>query len=445
MAPSKGFDYRTASESAILDLAAELPGLNLGDIPGSTFKTSDPRRGRGDAGKAVEAFFGIPPNSRPGADFPGAGIELKSVPLIQKSVGLRVDQRTVIAQINYGLIATEDWETASVRRKLRILFVFFERLRDLPKASWPIVHVALWHPDPSVEEGVRRDWERVRDKVASGLAHELSEADGRILGPCTKSDDGVRRQTQPFNAQNARPRAWALKPPFVLGIYEQSKLADPDYGLVVELSELDHLLSVLNSRRGDLIDDLSKEMNRPRSNAKDYAARVVHEYAASVEPRSASASATFPIIRAPRTTSAGRPYEAVSFPAFRHLELAEETWENSLLLSYLEHLLFVPVIGAARSTPQWDCSLGPPLYWRPSAEQLAGVEAEWSRFRDLVKDGHASSLPGESETRFIHVRPHGKDKTDRDQLPGGGDEIKKSFWLNKQFVAEILAEAFPEA
>ena len=239
-------------------------------------------------------------------------------------------------------------------------------------------------------------------RSASGLAHELSEADGRVLGPCTKGEDGGQFRPQPFSAQKAKPRAWALKPPFVLD-YEQSKLAVPNYGLIGELSELDHLLTKLRSRRGVRIDELAEDVGRSRSKAKDYAARVVHEYATSVEPGSADLSGAFPIIKAPRTSPAGEPYEAVSFPAFRNLELVEETWENSLLLSYLEHLLFVPVVGDKKSTPQWECSVGPSLYSRPSAEQLAVVEAEWSRFRDIIEQWRSSGHP-QGVTNSLH--PH---------------------------------------
>ena len=74
------------------------------------------------------------------------------------------------------------------------------------------------------------------------------------------------------------------------------------------------------------------ELGRRSSTAKDYAARVVHNLAKTIETRSAGDSATFPSIKAPRTTPTGFPYEAVSFPSFRHYELIEE-WEDSLLLN----------------------------------------------------------------------------------------------------------------
>jgi DNA mismatch repair protein MutH len=83
--------------------------------------------------------------------------------------------------------------------------------------------------------------------------------------------------------------------------------------------------------------------------------------------------------------------------------------------------------------------IGHPVFWRPSADQLTTIEREWTTFRDLIIAGKAGELPTESQTTAIHVRPHGRDATDRDPTPGGGSQTRKSFWLNKRFVQSILA------
>jgi DNA mismatch repair protein MutH len=118
--------------------------------------------------------------------------------------------------------------------------------------------------------------------------------------------------------------------------------------------------------------------------------------------------------------------------------LIEEEWEDSDLLSRIEHMLFVPVRGLTRSTPLDGCTIGAPVYWEPTADQLATIEREWRTYRDLIRSGRADDLPKESQTTAIHVRPHGRDSTDRDEAPGTDTQIRKSFWLNKRFVQEIL-------
>jgi DNA mismatch repair protein MutH len=133
LGPDPSFDYRTASVEEILSRARLLDGHLLGDIVGARFTASEARRGKGEVGAAIEHHFGIPPNARPEADFPDAGVEPKVVPLRRSGSVTRVKERTVISMIDYASLVLEDWDSAIVRKKLRILFVFFEHLPDRMK------------------------------------------------------------------------------------------------------------------------------------------------------------------------------------------------------------------------------------------------------------------------------------------------------------------------
>ena len=155
-------------------------------------------------------------------DFPGAGIELKVVPLRRTGRGLGVKERTVISLIDYMTLIEETWATASVRKKLKILFVFFEHIDEQPKSTFPIREFLLWEPDARTDALLQADWDRVFAKVRQGRAHELSESDGAIMGPCTKGATGLSRRPQPFG-DHAKPRAWALKPSFTLQLFRASR------------------------------------------------------------------------------------------------------------------------------------------------------------------------------------------------------------------------------
>jgi DNA mismatch repair protein MutH len=135
------------------------------------------------------------------------------------------------------------------------------------------------------------------------------------------------------------------------------------------------------------------------------------------------------------------PYEHVSFAAFGYHELLDETWEDSALLAHIEYMLFVPVHGPLRETPQGDCAFGRPVFWRPSAEELDLIRREWELYRIEIGRGEAASLTPASETMAIHVRPHGRDSRDTRDAPGAGQIVKKSFWLNRSFVRDILRSA----
>ena len=127
----------------------------------------------------------------------------------------------------------------------------------------------------------------------------------------------------------------------------------------------------------------------------------------------------------------------MSFPAFHHQEVIFESWEDSDLLGRLNRLLIVPVHREKGATLSATV-LGEPLFWSPSAAELAGIRQEWERYRTLIEHGESRSLPKASETTYIHVRTHGRNAKDRDQAPGGLDVTKKSFWLNDKFVRRIL-------
>ena len=140
--------------------------------------------------------------------------------------------------IDYDSLVLQTWDTAKVRSKLHILFVFFEHLDGRPKSEFPIRRVLMWKPDERTDAFLRADWERVNAKVRHGLAHQLSESDGRIMGPCTKGVDASHLRTQPFSAEKARSRAFALKPSFTLQLYRDAeRRAMTSIAPVLEMSE----------------------------------------------------------------------------------------------------------------------------------------------------------------------------------------------------------------
>ncbi len=438
------FNPRTATEEEILERARLLKGLRVGDIPGAKFTATNPRRGRQEVGHAVEAWFGIPPNPRAGPDFPRPRIELKTVPVEMTPNGRRIKERTVISLIDYEQISRETWATASVRKKLKILFVFFEHLPDVPKDEFPIRAAMLWQPTGLVEEQIRRDWETVREKVMQGRAHELSEADGRILGPCTKGATAATMRRQPFSDVPAKSRAFALKPSFTLSLYVEPGGEPMEADGIAESASLRALLLRFRRFIGREIGDIAQELGIQPSPAKNFAAKVVRRAVAAASPLSGEELRLVgPTIRVPRVDPDLHPYEAISFPAFAHMSLVDETWSDSALLACVERMLFIPILGEKRRTPPERCVVLEPVYWEPTAEELAIIEEEWTTFRNLIAAGHAHSLPTESQTRAIHVRPHGRNALDRELVPGGSTHVRRSFWLNKAFVTEVLMSRTP--
>lgn len=446
------FDYRFAVEKDIVRLGRTLVGLRLGDIRGATFNAKTPVKGKGETGIALERFFGIPSNSRSEADFPGAGIELKVVPLIRSGNTYRVKERTVIGMINYSELVKETWAGAQVRRKLAILFIYVEHLPGKPKKDFPIRRVLLWRPSEDQERTIQRDWETVRAKVSVGFAHELTESDGRLMGPCTKARDSSTSVPQPVTifSPTAKPRAFALKPSFTLSLYRQETAPAETVESLMEnlgIKDIDPLEArILNRFRefvGKPLGGIALELGVPLSDGKGFAGGLIRRLAGarSTRTRIKEFVETGVTTKGTRIDPTGLPYEAMSFPHFRYLELIEEDWNESTFLTQLDGLLIVPFRGQVRQTPAPDCRLGMPILWRPDAEETELAESEWTMFRNLVREGKAKELPGEASTEMIHVRPHARDGTDTLPAPVVGPVVKKSFWLNRRFVAKLLTRA----
>ena len=442
-----GFDPRTATEAEILHRAEGMRGQLVGRL--KDLVQGRTGQGKGDVGFRVERFFGIRQNSLSEPDFPAAGIELKVVPLVRRSNGLRVKERTVISMIDYNSLVLESWATAHVRTKLRILFVYYESLPWSEKEFFPIRLCTLWVPDASTNALLKADWEHVRAKVRHGLAGELTESDGRVLGPCTKGTDSRSVRTQPFNSLPAKSRAFALKPAFTLEVYKVAAgIAGEVESLAtnVGLRSFEHfetaLISKFNAFVGQKIGDIADELGIPPSGAKSDAARIVRRVFGAKDFRSKilEFEETGLTLRISRVSPSLDPYESISFPFLRYAELLEEEWVDSELLAWVEYMLIVPVVGETKRTPQRDCVLGAPVFWRPDSVQTDTIRREYEIFRTEIRAGHADELTPASRTSIVHMRPHGRDAEDTDEAPVIGQVVKKSFWLNKKFVGRILRQ-----
>jgi DNA mismatch repair endonuclease MutH len=428
------FDYRTATAIEIEAVARRLVGRWLIDLDPSAPMVPSSAATKAVVGHIYERAFGIPRNSTAGPDFPGAGIELKSVPIRLVGGEARAKERISISMIDFATLGGQSWEGAVVRKKLdRMLMIFYGWEPLQPIARFKTLAAGIWSPDASTIRTVRADWERIRDLVAAGRRAEVSESLSAILGAATKGA-----------GHGSTSRAWSLKQPFVSWLYremagqegvpERPTSADPARAFE------NNVLAALEPFVGRDFEALGRAANRHGKQGKAVVAQIVRSL---VGERGTGRSGDFLRFGVETKTvpvdASGRVVEAMSFPAFVHEEIVFESWGSSDLLGRLNRLLIVPIHRGRRAALA-DTRLGTPFFWSPPEADVAGIRQEWERFRTLIAAGQARNLPKASETRFIHVRPKGRDAADRDQAPGGFDVIKKSFWLNQPYLERILTE-----
>lgn len=441
------FDPNTATEYEIIARAQSMHGRTLAELADSHWSQDlSSKSNKGAAGAICEKYFGITQNSEQAPDFKGAGIELKVCPLVMDGdTAKRIKERTSVTMIDYEALDRETWPTASVRPKIaRILFVFYGWRPDCPLGEMRVVATRLWSPPEAMLPILERDWLVVWNKNRKGLAHELSEGDGLILGAVTKGATGATRP-QPYSDIPAKSRAWSLKPRLTWTIYSGTQGEDLEAGLIERLRQeagvdpVDGLLARLEALVGRTIQDVADahrlEPGASKSRVSGVLRRAIGLKAKLIPAHLEALGLEIKTI--PLGPNA-QPYEAMSFPSFDPRELVGEEWEDSDLLAGISNMLLVPIYREQRDIDLMQQRVCRPFRWSPDREQMSGIRAEWERYRETFSAGSGQRMPTESETRFIHVRPHAMDAKDHIEQPDGNTMVKQSFWLNRDFVRELV-------
>lgn len=89
------------------------------------------------------------------------------------------------------------------------------------------------------------------------------------------------------------------------------------------------------------------------------------------------------------------------------------------------------------------------LFWNMPEHDLEEVHRVWERTVDTIRNGVEltytpygvkNNLPKQSESYVAHVRPHGKDASDKLPLPDGRMMTKQCFWLNSGYIANQVKD-----
>lgn len=445
------FQGSTARQEEVVAFAKTLRGRKLRDLVPAAGRVGERSIGdKGIVGQLVERAFGLPRSNEQRPDFAAAGIELKVVPLKRTTGAVRAKERTSVTMIDYGALVEESWPTASVRRKLeKILFVFYFHVTGADPLDTVVEEILLWTPPSGLLPQLESDWTAVYAKVLAGRAHEISEGDGRVLGAATKGAGGGRLVSQPRNASiGAKPRAWAIKPALTSWLYEQERRSDRPVVTLRDALQLGNTLEFepavinrLSAFTGMTLSEVSRAVRIPLSPSKSGAALLVRRAIGVLDDRAfiREFKERGIEIKVVPVSPSGRPYEAMSFPRFDHMEVWKDDWEESDLLQQLNRILIVPLVRRTRKTARGEQYWGSAFFWSPSDEELRGIEVEWRDYVRRIEAGEARTLPAAAETRFIHVRPHARNMHDTERAPMVGEVVKKSFWLNQDYLSRIIA------
>lgn len=123
-------------------------------------------------------------------------------------------------------------------------------------------------------------------------------------------------------------------------------------------------------------------------------------------------------------------------------------WSTSWARSKLSHVLWVPIVTPLRGDT-WERVIGAPIFWRPTAEQDAVLQADFDEIMGAVGIGAIEGLTARTG-RWLQVRPKAQTGSARTIVYGADGEtiatIPRGFYLRARFTGAILADprAMPE-
>jgi DNA mismatch repair protein MutH len=396
---------------------------------------------KGDLGTLVQTlFFGLEADNISQPDFFEAGLELKTTGVIRARSGeFKAKERLVLMMIDYSKIVEETWETSALLQKCRLILLLaylFDRETSPANRTFVLGPILLDLLSEQFHE-VKSDWETIRQTVVDGKAHELSEGDTFVLGACRKGAGGPSEplRRQPNSHEGAKARAYSFKQSFVTQIISAKTEQMSVSGASRDLRTVPR--TAFSEFLGLSIEQLAAHFrfHKKSKNHKGYHRQLAEKML--IEGGSSKAElADFGIeMKTIRLGSNGRPREHMSFRGFEFLEIVNQDWEDSSFFESLESKFLFVVF---REHPDGTERLDRATYWNMPYEDRLEARRVWedTRKRILVD---ATDLPKSGESPVAHVRPKGRDGSDKILTPQGNLHLRQCFWINKEYLADIVS------
>lgn len=451
---------RNYSEVEIQVLAEGLIGKTFGEINNYTVKSQE--YSKGSFGHIIESdTFDYDINSFSEPDFLNAGIELKVTPYKRnKNNTLSAKERLVLNIINYMDEYKNEFYSSHFwykNKKIEIVWYLYEEGKK--KDDLTITHQLLYSFPEEDLKIIKEDWENIINKIKSGKADEISEADTMYLGACTKGANSKSLRKQPFSDIMAMQRAFCLKTSYMTVLVRK---------YIGNYENVEHILSksgdsftkfisdVINKYKGKNQKELMEEFGI-KSTSKQLNNMIIcrmfgvkgdlgetDEFVkANIKPRTV------------RVEENGTIKESMPFPYFKFNDIANEDWVDSELRNTLETTKYMFFIFKKQDDEY--VFQGIKLWNMPEQLIEKNVKTMWTKTKEVILSGNIvkeitpngnriTNFPGMSENNVCHVRPHAINSDDTDKLPikdkltNLTEYTKQCFWINNKYLEEILEE-----
>lgn len=427
---------------------------------------------KGGLGEIIEKYyFGYEPDNKRKADFDEAKVELKVTPYKKNKDGtLSAKERMSITMINYFDIVHMDFYNSNVWKKIENILIIYYLWTEgiIDRLDYVIDYVYMYSPSKQDLKIIIEDFIYIQKKILDGKAHELSEADTLYLGAATKSSDSSKLTKQPFSNIQAKPRAFTFKNSYMTYLLRNS-IAKKKSESIVKNEVVDNFQDFVVNKINVYKNKSDKEMFKDFFGTNNLESKAKHHLLAykllGVNGENAEEFEKGNIVvKTIRREENGSIKESVSFPAFNIKELIKEDWEGSNVYNFFSETKFLFVVFQKKGDKYF---LKGSKFWNmPVADIDSNLKEEWLRARDTFLKGVkfnikynkkgvrvSNDLPKKSNTKILHVRPHasksfhringiiygnGDIRKDTDELPNGDLMTKQCFWLNNDYIKNII-------
>ncbi len=437
--------YDKTSPQSLLEFARGLSGKTLAEAVDMS-QVIENTRNKGDLGKMVEKYYYgvITDDTSHEPDFPEAGVELKTTGVLKRSAGgYRAKERLVLTMINYMKLVNEEWGSSSLMEKcsmMLLLFYLYEKDLSIFDRRFVLHPVLFEFPEADLQI-IKRDWETIQQKIKDGKAHELSEGDTYYLSACRKGSGGENEKPrqQPRSSIPAKSRAFSLKSSYMNQVISGHTSEVGTLNITPKVTIEQATQRKFEPYLGKTIEEISTMLDfhkQGKNNKGFYRSLTMRVLGGTTQtvPELEKAGVELKTIRVNKDWM---PAEAMSFPTFKYMDIIDETWEQSSFFAKIEQKFLFVIF---REDENGDLRLEKVNYWNMPYSDREEARRVWEETkRRVVSD--ASSLPKSSESRVAHVRPKARDAQDTLPTPQGTMLVKKCFWLNRSYIAEVIKTA----
>ncbi|HZG70714.1 MAG TPA: Sau3AI family type II restriction endonuclease [Chondromyces sp.] len=446
------------TEEQIFEIAEELVGKKLGDLDKSGWLKR--KKDKGNIGNMIQAdFFGIPANSIKGADFEHHDIELKVTPILKKKkVGYSSKERLVLGMINYMEDYQIPFEQSIVNKKTKsMLLIFYLHEENKPVEEFKIIKTARFQLPKNDEPQVRLDYQAIIDKIQQGKAHEISERQQKIMGACTKGrGKGKDLVKQPFCEKKAKKRAYSYKVGYMSAYFRN--LVTPGEVEHIHVpprkSFLDTVTETLDKYVGKTDEEIQLLLHRKVKGKSSLFNLIGFMFGTKGENLNHTEEFLKEgyAIKTVRDRMDKNDNQDMSFPNLDFTEIAHDEFEESTWYGWFAETKYILAVWDEYEKDK-NRFIGYKI-WVPDEEIVKTASELYYRIKNMLitnsisvdidetkgKHGRWSdNLPGgKADYPPFQIRPKGSGKSVFVTLPNGLMLKKKSLFINKEYIRDIV-------